>query len=216
MKLHVFGLLAVLAVGGMLTAQPGDKAPSNNGDDALEKKIKELRDQIDELNRKQQALEKEQKLLLDKKYEKERLAQERKAKEDAERQAKEAAEKKKHFARVEIRGKLVITYHGHNNPSTWQVVINDLTWNLNFGDKKELKASAEKLAGKGVVITGVVANKKASLPFPIYPQPNPPGWPPGWPNPNPGGPFPGAFPMQSHYVDPPPTITVESLTAAKD
>lgn len=194
MRLHVIGLIAVLTVGGMLTAQPDDKAPPGDTDAALEKKLKELRDQIDELKRKHQSLESEKKTLLEK----------RNAKEDA-------AEKKKHYAKMEIRGKLVRTSRGNNLPGTWHVVINDLTWGLNFGDKKELQASAEKLLGKGVIITGVLVNKKAPV-DPSFAQTNP-----GNPFPvplNPGRPH--SMPIPYYHVEGPPTINVESLTAAKD
>jgi hypothetical protein len=228
MRYHVIGLVAVLAVGGLLSAQQGGTPPPGDADSALEKKIKDLRDQIEELRKKQDALEQVQKILLDKKSEKERQAQAeaqrkeqgRKAKEEADRQAKEAAEKKKHYAKVEIRGKLVTKLNNHNSPITWHVVINEMTWNLDFGKNKELQGSAEKLVGEGVLITGVVVNKRVitSNTYPIYPNPIPN---PGWPNPMPNGPSPHAiwpnpYPGWPNLPEAAPTITVESLVVAKD
>jgi hypothetical protein len=242
MRFCVLSLFAVLLAGGMLAAQQSYKAPPSDADAALEKKIKELRDQLDELSRKQNALEQAQKILLDKKWEKRYQAQEearrveqdrqakeaaRLAREEAERQAKEAAEKKKHVAKVEVRGKLVKT-----GPGNFQVVINDLTWSLNIPDKA-LLAVAEKNAGKGVVITGTVVNVNAAVPWRDYPlmippppyiqpypipgpvplppvqPPQPPPFPPGMTLP----PTPQYYQLQ---MPTPVTLTVQSLVLAKD
>jgi hypothetical protein len=210
MRTLVFGLALVIASGGGLAAQTPQ--------DEYDRKQKALRDEIEQLQKRLDTLKKQQQELTDKKkeiqaqLEAQRKEQERRAKVEAERKAKEEADKKKHFAKVEIRGRLVKADHGQ-----WRVVINELTWTLNFGDKKTLYASAEKLAGKGVVITGVVPNKRSPYQFgyPINPGWPNPGWPnpnPGWPNPKPGWPN----PYMNQVYESPVMIDVESIAAAKD
>jgi hypothetical protein len=147
MRFPVLALLAVLLAGGMLAAQQNQTPPTTGGE-ALEKKIKELRTQIDEFSRKQKALEQEQKVLLDKL---------------AEFQAKEAVEKKKHYAKAEIRGNLSRL---HDLPWTCQIAVNDLTWNLDFSGMRMEWQVLDKLLGKDVVITGRVASVR-HYPLPV-------------------------------------------------
>jgi hypothetical protein len=216
MRTFVFGVALLFTAGIGLAAQPDSKTP-----DEFDQKQKALRDEIEQLQKRIDALKKQQADLKKKenqaKLEAERRERERQAKEAAEKKAKEEAEKKKHFAKVEIRGKLVKAQAG-----AWQLSINELTWTLQL-DKKELTESAEKLAGQGVVVKGVVVNKKPPYPFGGYgwPMPPNPGWPnpnPGWPNPNPGwpNPNPGWPNPYFQYYESPVTINVESIAAAKD
>jgi hypothetical protein len=232
MKYCALALVGVVAAIGLLSAQ----APqAGNPGEELDKKLKLLRDEINELQKKRVALQRELKELLDIKGEAERLLRqeaerkeaERKQKEEDERIAKEAAEKKKHIAKVEIRGKLLVK----SSANTWQMEINQLTWTLTFGDNKELLASAEKLAGKRVIIKGTVVNNTPPMrivpyglpqpPFPNpYPQPFPYPYPDSLPHPKPQPEtLPPVPPYPTHLLYTPvdrTTILVESVQEAKD
>ena len=107
----------------------------------------------------------------------------------------EVIEKKKQYAKVEIRGKLMKS----NLILNWQVAINDLIWTLNFNNNKELLAFAEKNTGKAVVITGTIVNKKSAAqgsnpgPYPQFPQT-----------------------YMTYPVETPVTVNVESLKLAEN
>jgi hypothetical protein len=214
MRPFVFALLACLLASTTLIAQ--DSPPADNNPE-IEKKLKALREQIEELKKKQDALVKEQNDLVAKQAEARRTEAERKAKELAERRAKEEASKKIHYVKVEIRGTL-----RKGQTGGWNVVINELTWVLDFGKNKDLVAAAGKLDQEGVVITGkVVAKRQMNWQPYVWPGtgwPVPPdAVPPGWPMPNnrpPGNRWePNYVPYQ---FEPAVIIQVESITAAKD
>lgn len=155
--------------------------------DEEKKKLEEIRRQLQELREKEKELRQQEKLLLEQerallkaKLEKEREAArkeaERRQKEELEKKLKEEAERKKHAAKVEIRGKLIKGVQTVQETPNYQIQINELTWTLHFGTKRELKAEAEKLEGKSVIIKGTVANTRPKQPFGMqwsYPQP----WP---------------------------------------
>ena len=216
MKAHVFGLLILLSASAVLF---GQDTPAKDNSQELDKKLKELQAQIDELKKKQDALVKEKADLIAKKAAAARQEAERKRKELETRRAKEEAAKKNHFVKMEIRGTLT---KGQMLGQTgqWHVVINELVWALDFGDKKDLVAQADKLVGEGVVITGKVVTKRSPLNPYVWPGT---GWPvqpdinPGWPNPNPNRwPAdrwnPGYVPFTIERV----IVQVESIAMAKE
>ncbi len=230
MKLRVLGLFVLLAA---LAARSGAQAGIES-DDELAKKIQLLRDQIEELRKQQNPLlEEQQKRANEKAVEAQRKEQERVRKEAervqkevAERQAKELAEKKKHVAKVEIRG--LLGKAPETQTPAWYVTINELKWTLDFGANKELAAQAVEFAGKPVVITGTVATVKLQLnPYMIPQAPQQPWVPLPYPQPVPYGlpPQPAGLPIppQQPWVQPqftpveiPLTIKVESLKGATD
>lgn len=59
------------------------------------------------------------------------------------------------YVKVEIKGKLatgVVAIGGETTGTT--ITAGDITWDLDFGENKELAVQAEKLDGKTVVVTG--------------------------------------------------------------
>jgi hypothetical protein len=214
----ILGVVLSLAVPMALSA----------GEDDVQKKVDEIRKQLDELRKKEKELLQAERDLLKSKVEREREAQrkeaQRREKEERERKAQQEAEKKKHYAKVEIRGKLskVMSLNPNQPTSTWHVSINELSWNLTFDEKnKDLPAAAEKLADRSVVVIGRVVTTKASRPFPTFPGIGNPFPPNPWPNPpnpfpNPMNPFPGWQPYAPYWGEAAPTIMVESITLAKD
>jgi hypothetical protein len=217
MRLQLFAWLVSLSFVAAVFAQTGTPQ-GGRSEEEIAKELKKLREQIDELVRKEQTLKKEQqarKLEMDR--EKARLEQERRKKEEVERKAKDEAERKKHYAKVEVRGKLTKTVPAGYQAGVLQVAINELSWTLHF-DKKELQELAEKNVGKGIVVTGTVVNKRSQFQtWPGYPNPGWPGWPnPGWPY----QPEPWRWPQQiqpwSYSYESPVVINVETLKLAED
>jgi hypothetical protein len=221
MRWHWIGGFVVLAFVAAIAAQTGSPQPGRTEEDVA-KELKKLREQIDELVKKEQALKKElQARKLQKEREIARLESERRKKEEAERKVKEEAEKKKHVAKVEIRGKLTkTTPPTFQQGAAFQVMINELHWTLHFGGKKEMEAFAEKNVGKGVIVTGTVVNTRP--PVQTWPGINPgwppnPGWPnPGWPNPDPWNRWPQPFPYHVYSSESPVVIQVDSMKVAED
>jgi hypothetical protein len=210
MKAYAIGLLVLLSLFGVVVAQT-ESQPGNEAE--FERKLKALRDEIDALRLKQDKLEAERKVLVD-----EREARQRK--EEAERKAKADAEKKKHYAKVEIRGILSKKqepggFGFPQLPAAWHVTMNDLRWRLNFGDKKDLAEQASKLAGQPVVITGAFVNAgmpSNSNPYLIPMQPWPHPWQQQQFQMQPGS----QQQIQFVQLETPVVINVETLKAAKD
>jgi Skp family chaperone for outer membrane proteins len=152
MRIRVLMIAVALAV----IAVPTVRAQT---DEELAKKIKELRDQIESLQKQQTPLIAEQKKRLSEKAEKERqekLAWQRKEespgkKEETERGAKVEGEMKP-FAKIEVRG----TIHSVAKQGL-SVHVNNVQCVMLFGENKELLAQAEKLAGKQVVIKSLMS-----------------------------------------------------------
>jgi hypothetical protein len=218
MRWYGLGLLIVVFAVGVAAAQTGSQF-GNEGE--LEQKLKALRDEIDALRKKQDKLEAERKALIDEKEARQR-------KDEAERKAKAAAEKKKHYAKVEIRGTLSAKPEqgGFGFPqqsAAWVVTINHARWRLDFTDKKDLADEAAKLAGKPVVITGAVVNVNKPWTFNPYQYPVQP-WPQPWPQQQQQQqqpwlqPQPQVVPPQVQYIqiEAPMVIHVESIKIAKD
>jgi hypothetical protein len=164
MKIHGFCLFVLLTAFPVLAGQPA-ATPPGDSDEELARKIKDLNGQIQELRAKQDKLANEQKRREDRKAEKARLLQEEKRKaaeearqkelarhqkEEAERRKREEAAKKKHYARVEIRGALgrVPGYH------SFFITINQLNWRLDLGTDKALLAKALRWTIRDVPPTG--------------------------------------------------------------
>lgn len=60
------------------------------------------------------------------------------------------------YVRVEVKGRLatgVVAIGGETTGTT--ITAGTITWDLDFGDKKDLAAQAEKLDGQRVVVTGL-------------------------------------------------------------
>jgi hypothetical protein len=118
-------------------------------------KIQVVRKQIDELRQQEQVLLKLQE-------------------EQRKDQQKAEEEKKTQYAKVEIRGQLrrsaVNDWQGHSRLPPWQVSFGDLTWFIDFRQKKELLAAAKQLAGKPVALVGKVELLRDPLVF-LSPMP---------------------------------------------
>ena len=213
MKAYVLGLIVVVSASAVLVGQPSTPKDATQ---ELDKKVKAIQDQIDDLKKQQEALAKEKADLLAKKAEALRTEAEKKRKELEAKRAREAAAKKDHFVKMEIRGTLV--KNPNQGVGQWQVVINELTWTLDFSGKKELLAEAEKLASEGVVITGKVVTKRSPLnpymvPGQVWPMPPQPGSGkpqlPRWPNDR-------WDPYYPFVVDQTVIVQVESIVLAKE
>ncbi len=149
---------------------------TDTSDADLAAQIKAVNDKIEELRVKQTALAEEQKR-------REELKAAKQQQEELARQKKEEEERKLHFAKVELRGKLIMTQQVQPNtsgivptcptPATdWYINMDQLTWKLKLPDNAELTARAQKLVGKSVIVTGTVVLVKNQA-APIYPQPYP-------------------------------------------
>jgi hypothetical protein len=142
--LRWFLLLPLVA---LLCGQPG-VAPAQDDPKEIARRLEVLRQQIDGLRQQEQALLKLQ-----------------------EEQRKAAEEKKSQYVKVEIRGRLLKENRGGGPGSAlsalwvWDVKSGELTWPLDLGEKKELLAAAEPLAGKAVVITGKVEGRNDGRSF---------------------------------------------------
>jgi hypothetical protein len=164
--------LLLLSVMRLSACEPGT---TDTSDADLAAQIKAVNDKIEELRVRQSTLAEEQKRREEQKAA--RLRQEELA-----RQQKEEAEKKLHFAKVEIRGKLIMTQvvqpYTYGVPQTsvqapatdWYINMNELAWKLKLPDDAELLARAQKLVGKNVIVTGTVVLVKSPT-VPTYPQP---------------------------------------------
>ncbi|HZZ77771.1 MAG TPA: hypothetical protein VFE62_04595, partial [Gemmataceae bacterium] len=155
------GISLFVLLGAITCLAPSSAQPAKESVEELEKKLKALREQIEELRKKEQDLADQEKRLIEEKRRKEAQARieaerkeaERRRKEEAQRKAKAAAELKKHYAKIEIRGLLssgAESVNAFTHPPTmaWTVTINELKWQLNFGDNKNLETRAKALAGK--------------------------------------------------------------------
>jgi hypothetical protein len=166
--------LLLLSVVRLSACEPGT---TDTSDADLAAQIKAVNDKIEELRAKQSALVQEQQVREEQKAAKQRQ-------EELARQQKEEAERKLHFAKVEIRGKLImtqqvqpytsgITQTSAPLPTTdWYINIGQLAWKLKLPDNAELLARAQKLVGKSVIVTGTVVLVKNQT-APTYPQPYP-------------------------------------------
>lgn len=242
MKIQSLCLVLLLTGMPVLAFQPSSVPPGDD-DEELARKIRELEKQINELRTRQNPLLEEQKTREEKKMEKEPLRQEeirkkeyeaqqkeweRQRKEEEARQARIAALKKRQCCKVEVCGTLSYLSNGHVQaaPATpapanltgrkWQIAVNELLWNLDLKDNKELLAAAQKFANKEVIVKGKVATTKNILAPGHWVQPplrqiNPPPPPPpfykNWPNDDPPGlhdhqlplPGPGTVPLSQEF-----------------
>lgn len=131
-----FGWLWVVPVLALL-GSPASAVRSGEGAAEIENKLRQVRKQLEELRRQEQAL----------------VA----AREEARRKA---AEKKAQYARVEVRGRLRRERRGGPDRQTvWVVSFGELEWPVDLGGKKELAAAAERLTGKAVILTGRVVGR---------------------------------------------------------
>jgi hypothetical protein len=183
MRFYGFCLLVLLMSAARL---PACQLTDTNDAD-LAAQVKALNDKIEELRARQNALAEELK-----RREAEKAAKQQQ--EELARQQREEAEKKLHYAKVEIRGKLIkmptveaYTFGDAQSPlpspaTNWYITINQLSWKLNLPADQELLNRAEKLNGKSVIVTGTVVNVQCQpLPYapPTLPiQPYLPGEPP--------------------------------------
>ncbi|MBI3823931.1 MAG: hypothetical protein HY289_14780 [Planctomycetes bacterium] len=143
MKTFGLCLVVILSATTMAAAQPADAQD-------LEKKVKKLQDEVNDLQRKRAAMIMEW---------------------ERQQNAREEAEKKKRYAKVEIRGKLVKAA-ALENAVVWRVVSKDVTMTLRFEGKQDW--DLEKHLRKEVIITGRMV---AGSPFvsasgdPPFPRP---------------------------------------------
>jgi len=143
-----FLLLPLVA---LLGGQPG-VASAQDDPKEIARKLDVLRKQIEDLRQQEQALLKFQ-----------------------EEQRKAVEEKKSQYIKVEIRGQLLKENRGGGPGGAiallwgWDVKYGELTGGLDLGDKKELLAAAEPLAGKAVILTGKVAGRNDGRSFGLVP-----------------------------------------------
>jgi hypothetical protein len=185
MGLHLRSLLAAACLVGLIgTAIPGEQ------DDA-EKKVKQMRKELDELNAKEKAIIKQQqelrKALKDLELEVQRKAAEKKRRDDSERAKRDEADKKKHYVKIELRGRLELRQSPQTqNRPAWVVVTNETTWLLQLADKKDLTQQANKLKDEPVLVKGSITTTRATpyYPYSIDPyDPYPDRFPNRWPQP---------------------------------
>jgi hypothetical protein len=169
MKPYLCCTLLLLVFPTLLVAQTGKAAPKDSVDE-VEKKLREVRKQIEDIDELRLSGRVERLQILTHQDVANRVVELRrqeqtllKARERFQKEAADEAEKRDYYAKVEIKGRLrkeTISDHvqgviGHN----WAVSIDDLTWYLDLGNNKELLAVAEQQAGKPVVVTGKVVGR---------------------------------------------------------
>jgi hypothetical protein len=181
------------------------------GDDDAQKKLDQLRKELGEIQKKEKELQQKGKELRDKIVEMERVArvkeQERRAREEADRVVREEADKKNHHAKIELRGRLthIPTQQPQMLPERWFVSANEVAWPLNFGNKREVLASAQKALGQAVLVKGSISTKK-QIPWANYQRIPPDRWWPGTGQPIQDVPW-NQFPVAPGL----PTVDVESI-----
>jgi hypothetical protein len=119
--------------------QPAAMTASSADDKKMQKSIEAVRDRITTLSRKGDDMTiRESVELVGLRETFEKLSKE--------------LEARRNYAQVELRGKLLPA-----GPNSWQVQIGfGGNWNLNLGNKNELKALARQREDKRVVITGTI------------------------------------------------------------
>jgi hypothetical protein len=183
MKRLVICSLAFSALIGVVAV-----APTNAGDDEAKKKIEQIRKELDDLTKKEKELAKERDEVIKKEKdlakqrenlqkqidavqrEAHRRAEELRIKKEMAKKAFEEADKKKHYARIELRGKLINPKGTPQFSRLWFVLTNENVWPLQIGDdKQELRKSLEKLADEPVIVTGTISTSRRNQPM-IYPM----------------------------------------------
>ncbi len=185
----------MLGLVGVLTFFSAGPRTSAGDDDAL-KKIERLRKELDDLREKEKARamkEEEARIAQAKKEGEARIAHAKKEAEVREALAKleqqhrvkleeqkrldeiarknwEEADKKKHYVKVELRGKLIHAWPANPQPLpiSWHLATNETRWPLSFGTKKELVEAAAKLRDKSVIVSGSISTAKSFRP--AYPR----------------------------------------------
>jgi len=217
MKRHVICLLVAGFVGAVAVTP-------TFGQDELKMKLEAMRKQLDDLNAKEKDLAKQradlQKAIADLQREANRKAEEDRVKREIEQKKFDEADRKKHYVKIELRGKLIHSKSAQPQvvPETFSVLTNDATWPLSFGDKKELLQTANKLIGKPVIVTGSLSTVKRFNPM-IYPFPDEsfPGIPMPKPGDNPR--LPRWPPNTSPYIwwpETPGPVVVESIKLVEE
>jgi len=170
MKTYLAGAFGLLMLVSLCIGQPGN-VPAGDANDDLDKKLESVRKQIEEFQKKEQALReeflrqektrieelrKQEQPLLERR---EKLEQQKRELDDKKlelvRKAEEE-ERKHHYARMEIQGRLQkVSSAGRENANDiWRIQFGGLSANLDFGANKELLAAAEKHVGQRVVVMG--------------------------------------------------------------
>ncbi|MBI2807166.1 MAG: hypothetical protein HYX68_19465 [Planctomycetes bacterium] len=207
------------------------EAPAQTGDARDDQRIKQLRKELDELRKQEQELQKREreiakaladleraaKLVAQEADRQARLkAEELKRKQAAEQKKRDEADKKNHYARIELRGKLI--HVKMVRPGTaidnWFVVTGDTKWPLHFTKQNvNLVKLAMKHANQPIILTGTLSTAKrfGSSIYPMYPGPSWPGSPfPGGSTMRPFGPG-GPYPALQSWELSQPTVTVEGI-----
>lgn len=159
--------------------------PSRAGDDEAKKKLEQIRKELDELKDKERELAKQRDDVIKKEKdlakqredlqkqidavqrEAHRRAEELRIKKEMAKKAFDEADKKKHHAKIELRGKLIQPKEFQHN--LMFVVTNETSWALRFGEgKTDLLKAATKLIDEPVVVTGTISTARPNQPY-IYP-----------------------------------------------
>jgi hypothetical protein len=178
-------LICVLALSALVVIIA--VAPTHAGDDEAKKKLEQIRKELDDLKKKEKDLAKERDEVIQKEKnlakqredlqkqidavqrEAHRRAEELRMKKEIARKAFDEADKKKHYAKIELRGKLINPKGAPAFSRVLFVLTNENVWPLQFGDdKQELQKSATKLIDEPVVVTGTISTTKRNQPY-IYP-----------------------------------------------
>lgn len=207
------GVCCLLAAAGLFVCLNG---PMSAGGDEELKKIENVRKQLDDLREQEKARAKKEaelKKTLEELERAHRIKQtEKKQREEAERRKKEEADKKNHYAKIELRGKLV---KGQSSPIDWQVATGETFWPLNLDNKKDLLEKAVKHENQRIVVTGTLSIKK-QFNFGYVPQdwwpPIQPLTPQPWPNSQPWPPQPLPTPQPFPYPQPFPRFPMVDLS----
>jgi hypothetical protein len=182
-------MICTLTMAGLVATL--DLMPTTHaGEGDLKKKLEQMRKDLDDLDKKEKDIAKAradlQKAISDLQREINRKAEDDRVKREIEQKKFDEADRKKHYAKIELRGKLLFSKSAqpHLQPDAFYVMTNETRWPLAFGDKKDLQKQAEKWTGKPVIVTGAISTTLKKINPIEYPNLPYDGWP------NIGNPFP--------------------------